>query len=291
MNFLHIKAYAKLNLYLKILKKREDNYHELITIFERINLYDELIFKKRKDKRINIQANIKELPLGKDNLVYKAVELLRNDLDIDGGLDIEIKKSIPLASGLGGGSSDCAATLLALNRIWNLNLKFKDLLSYAKRLGADVAFFLYKCPFAIGKGKGDEIKPVFIKNKFWHILVLPKFKISTSFIYRKWDNLNNPQLTNREDNVKMILQGLRKRDLSLLEENLFNHLEIVSFKLYPLLIDIKEKLIKLGFKKILLSGSGPAMFGFVSSRKEGEKLCEQLRKDQKDFKILLVRTL
>ena len=288
-----IKSFAKLNLYLEVLKKRPDSYHNLITLFERINLYDKIYIKERSDTIINIRSNLRELcQPPEDNLVYKAVKVLKDNLKINKGLDIYIEKSIPIASGLGGGSSNAGATLLGLNKFFHLRLTKDELLSYAKKLGADVPFFLYNCSFALGKGRGDLVKPLNIKNIFWHILILPNIKVLTKDIYYHLDRLKNklPELTKKNSHVKMLIKGLRERDFKLIEKNIYNELEKVSFSLYPELDKIKMILKRKGLKNIFMSGSGPAMFSLFSSRKEAEWFKRQLD-NQRRFKVILVHTI
>ena len=293
MNSVCIKSYAKLNLYLRVIKKRKDRYHNITTLFERISLYDRIKLTARKDKKVNIICDYPNLPSGKSNLAYQAAYLIRKNLSIDNGVNIEIKKRIPLASGLGGGSSNAAAVLLGLNRLWNLNLSKKKLVSFAELLGADVPFFICASAFALGSRRGDRIKAIDIKNRFWHVLVVPKLKVTTESVYKQFDQIyrSNPlRLTNPLDDVKMLLLRLRNNNVPLIKKAIFNHLEVPAFKIYPCLQKIRNRLLKIIPKdNISMSGSGPAMFVFVSSRKEGERLCRQLGKIR-HWRTFLVRT-
>lgn len=275
-----IKSYAKINLYLEVLKKRKDSYHQIITLFERINLCDEIYLKPRPDKKIRIICNNPGVPKGRANLAYRAASLLRRDFAINNGLDIKIIKRIPLASGLAGGSSNAASVLLALNRLWNLNLNRRKLLCYAKTLGTDVPFFLADTSFAVGRGRGDEIRALgTIKKRFWHILIVPKLKVPTKKIYSRLDKIFSPKvsvLTKANRDVKILVQRITQGNIPLIRESLFNRLQMATFNLYPNLKQLNKMLLNLGRQAILMSGSGPAMFGIVSSGKEASSLCRKL---------------
>lgn len=313
-----IKSYAKINLYLEVLKKRRDNYHQIITLFERISLCDEIYLKPRQDKAIRIKCNYPDIPKGKTNLTYRAASLLKKDFGINKGVDIKINKRIPPASGLGGGSSNAASVLLGLNRLWKLNLSKEKLISYGKKLGCDVPFFLSNIPFALGFGRGDEIKAVTtVKKRFWHILAVPKIKVSTKKVYTRLDKIlkdrtrrsllsqsrervpaflkpnsllsEGSRLTKPITNVKILTQVLKKGKIPLIKKSIFNRLKTATFNLYPELKRLKNIMLDLGIEAISMSGSGPAMFGIVSSRKEASVLCRKLSRFR-EWDIFLVRT-
>jgi len=294
-----LHSYAKLNLYLEVQRLRKDRYHNIKTVFERIDLCDKIILRPRQDKKINLICNFPGVPSGESNLAYRSAKLLQDTFNIDKGVDIKIVKHIPPAAGLGGGSSNAATVLMGLNKLWKLSLSRNKLLQLARKIGSDVPFFIYNCPFAEGRGRGDRIKPLrtIMNLRLWHILVVPKFKVSTPLIYKKWDKyskafklaLEKAGLTGAKYNVKMLILALRKSTLSLLGEALFNSLEQVSALLYPEIREIKEKLIQMGVKSILMSGSGPAIFGLVSSRKEALSLSRQL-KNNSSWQVFVSRT-
>jgi len=290
-----LNSYAKLNLYLEVLNKRKDNYHTIKTLFERIDLSDRIILKVRRDKLIKIICNDHLVPKGNSNLCYRSARLLQESFKEISGLDIKIIKRIPVGAGLGGGSSNAASVLLGLNKIWRLKLKKQELVNYAKKIGADVAFFLYDAAFAIGEGRGDKIKPLKLQRvkPFWHILIVPKLVVRTALAYKKWDGLNKKLmwgLTKPRYDVNILNLALKKRDASLIAETLFNSLEQVSVKLYPEIKRIKERLAELGLKSILMSGSGPAVMAIVSSRKEALSLSRQLKKQEKSWRTFVTRT-
>lgn len=286
-----INSYAKLNLYLEILRQRGDGYHSISTLFEKISLCDKIILKSRPDKKINIICKEKNIPKGKANFAYRSAELLQDKYNTGKGVDIEIIKRIPVGSGLGGGSSNAAAVLLGLNRLWKLSLTQEKLVNLAKKIGSDVPFFIYQCSFAEGRGRGEKIIPIKSLNrlKLWHILVVPKVIVPTAVVYRNWDKLKGI-LTIPEYDVKILSLALKRKDFSLVERAIFNGLEQVTIKLYPEVGRIKECLIRAGAKKILMSGSGSALFGIFSSRKEALSLCKQLKKI-KSLRVFICRTI
>jgi len=295
---LTLNSYAKLNLYLEVLHKRKDNYHNIKTIFERIDLADKIILKSRRDKKINITCNAADVPQAHSNLAWRSAKLLQDSFNIDKGVDIKIIKRIPVGSGLGGGSSNAAAVLAGLNKLWKLNVTENKLAGLAGKLGCDVPFFIYNSPFVKGEARGDKIKPLkaLINVRLWHILVVPKIGVSTASIYKRWDNESKTfklkergGLTIPKYNVNILILALRKNDLSLIGDALFNSLGQVTARLCPQINAIKQKLMQLGVKSILMSGSGPAVFGIVSSRKEALSLCRQL-KSNSFWQVFVSRT-
>jgi len=293
VNTLTFNSYAKLNLYLEVLHKRKDNYHNIKTIFERIDLADKIILKSRRDKKINISCNESSVPQDSANLAWRSAKLLQDSFNIDKGVDIKIIKRIPVGSGMGGGSSNAASTLVGLNKLWKLNLPQNKLAELAKKLGCDVPFFIYNTPFALGEARGDKIKPLkaLTNVRLWHILVVPNIEVSTASIYKRWDKYSKTfKLTMPEYNVNIMNLALKKNDLLLIGDALFNSLEPVTTRLYPQINEVKEKLIQLGVKSILMSGSGPAVFGIVSSRKEALSLRRQLKSNSFFGEVFVSRT-
>lgn len=281
-----LNSYAKLNLYLEVLNKRKDSYHNIKTVFERIGLADRITLKPRRDKKINLTCLFhlsggKGLPKGQANLAYRSAKLLQDKFHIEQGVDIKLIKRIPVGAGLGGGSSNAACVLAGLNKLWRLNLSRERLTQLGAKIGSDVPFFLYDCPFALGEGRGERIKPLnSLKDvRLWHILAVPKIKVSTPFIYKAWDKNKKAQLTRPGHNVKILFQALKQNNFSLLGEALFNSLEPVTCFLHPEINSLKNKLSEIGVKSMLMSGSGPAIFGVVSSEKEAVLLGRQLQKN------------
>lgn len=290
-----LHSYAKLNLYLEVLNKRADGYHNIKTLFERINLADKISLKSTQSPKIIITSNSRLIPKDKRNFAYQAAKLLKSQCGAKKGVRIHIEKNIPMGAGLAGGSSNAATVLMGLNKLWNLRLSRSKLAGIAARIGSDVPFFVYDTPFALAGGRGEKIKIVnSLKNVgLWHILVIPKFKVSTPAIYKQWDTLKDnkkARLTRPKIGVKILISRLRKRLLLSSNSGLYNGLEIVTADKYPELISIKNRLRGLGFKKtILMSGSGPACFSIVTSRKEAVVRVKQL-KAIKSWKVFVTKT-
>lgn len=309
MKSLNLTSYAKLNLYLRVLRKRPDNYHSIFTLFERIDLSDQIRLKLTAHRQISISASGLSVPLGRDNLVYKAASLLQREFKIRRGVQINIRKHIPISAGLGGGSSNAAVVLSGLNQLWKLNLSLEQLVGIARIIGADVPFFLHNSSFAFATSRGDRIKVLKLPVTLWHIIVVPRVKILSSLIYKKWDvsrktrgltPLEIPNysiskksltgLTNHQYIIKILNVALLKKDFLRLSELLFNSLEQVSSAIYPVIRMARLALSEAGLKAISMSGSGSAVFGLVSSRKEAYGVARQLRK-LGNWDVFVVKTV
>jgi len=284
-----LKSPAKINLYLEILNKRPDGYHNLKTIFEKVNLCDQITLKPRPDALIKLSCTGFSVPRGSSNLAWRAAEFLRKRQRIEKGLDIKIKKSIPPASGLGGGSSNAACVLLGLNRLWRLGLSKSQLINYAKELGSDVAFFIQDYPFALASSRGDKIKPLDnINSKFWHILVVPHKEIPTKLAYELWDKNKNHRLTTAKRGVRITLLALQQNSLKLFAKGFYNSFTEISQRLCPDILEIKKKMEDAGVKAVSMSGKGPAVFGIVSTGKEAIECKRQLKNGA--WSVFIVKT-
>ncbi len=296
-----LDSFAKINLYLSVRPKRRDNYHGITTVFERISLKDTITLQSRKDSLIKISTNNKKLSCDKSNFVRQAVELLRKKFKITQGLNIRLIKQVPLGSGMGGGSSNAASTLSGLNRLWKLKLSPEKLAKLGSKIGSDVPFFLYNCSFALGSGRGEKITPWKGLNnlEFWHVIVVPRVNVSTALIYKKWDDFRGnlskknkylTELTRGKRSVKLISLALTKFDRSLLTRAISNSLEPVTESLFPQVRLIKQELRALGAWPVMMSGSGPAVFGIVSSKKEAVALSKKIRKKNHSWKVFIAKT-
>jgi len=285
MDRLTISSPAKLNLVLDVLGKRPDGFHELKTIFERISLSDQITLTRNKSNKISISCLHPHVPRGQGNLVFKAAVMLARDFSISDGLNIDIIKNIPVAAGLAGGSSNAAAVLSGLNRLWKIGLSHAQLVSYASRLGSDVAFFLYDTSYALGQGRGERIKPLKVKTKIWHVLVTPRVKMYTADVFARL-KLN---LTNKKDNVNILLPFLRMGDLARLAGALSNDLEPAILSLRPDFIYLKKKLLDAGAMGVCFSGSGPSVFALCESQKHALSL--RARFDRRYTQAFVVNTL
>ncbi len=274
MNSIELKSPAKLNLYLKVIRKRPDGFHELKTIFERINLMDSIRLSNDPKGKIRIQCDHPQVPKGPRNLVYRVADLLKRDFGVRQGVHIDIKKRIPVAAGLAGGSSNAATTLMGLNKLWNLGLSRKKLVEYAQKIGSDVPFFLYDCSWALGTGRGDVISPMDLKVKLWHVLLVPKVKMLTPKVY----GAMNLKLTKLGDDVNILTRYLGQNDVHMVGSLLCNDLEQPISFLKPNLVKIKEKMRSFEVAGAAFSGSGPSIFSVVKSQKKALEICEKLKR-------------
>ena len=296
-----IKSFAKLNLYLRVLGKRKDNFHNLDTLFVRIDLADTIILKSRKDSLIRIKCASRHVPKDETNLCFRAAELLRQKFKINSGLEIEIEKRIPVGAGLGGGSSNAASVLLGLNRYWHLNLSKARLAILAAKLGSDVVFFIHNVKFALGSQRGDKINPLtLLKNtKLWFILVYPGIKVSTPLVYKKFDlclpgslvslasRRDISKLTRQSHNAKILFSGLLKKGCHIDAKYLFNDLEAVASILYPVVNRVKDALFAIGLERVMMSGSGSTVFAICNSRTQAQDLSNKLRRKHKSWQVFL----
>lgn len=278
---------AKINLYLEVLSKRSDGYHNIHTLFERVNLGDTITLRKTA-AGIRITTNDPALPTGKNNLAYKAAALLKSECGLKEGVMIQIKKRTPMQSGLGGGSSNAATVLMGLNQLWGLNLSKKRLISLGAQLGSDVAFFLLETSFAIGEGRGEVLKPIWIpRAKIWHCLVKPPFNSSTKEAYQA---LKPSFLTSKKANVTLCAHSIQRGDWQGLSSLLTNSLELTLNKKVTRIFKIKKLLLENGAKVSLMTGSGSAVFGVFSSKSEANKAARILSSRYKSWKIFVVST-
>lgn len=292
MRILNLTSYAKLNLYLEIIRKRPDNYHSIFTLFERINLADQIRLKLLPQREIRIIASGFSLPLGRNNLAHQAASMLQREFRLSEGVEINISKHIPICAGLGGGSSNAAVVLAGLNRLWKLNLKIRQLVTLARRIGSDVPFFLYNSSFACATSRGERIKVLRLPVKLWHVIVVPRVKILSSLIYKKWDESGKGvAMRNHQSIIRILKSALLKKDILLLSKLLFNSLEEVSSAMYPVIRKVRFALSDLGLKAITMSGSGSAVFGLVSSRKEAYAIARQLKTKLDNWDVFVANTI
>ncbi|MCX7926767.1 MAG: 4-(cytidine 5'-diphospho)-2-C-methyl-D-erythritol kinase [Candidatus Omnitrophica bacterium] len=275
---LTLDSFAKLNLSLSVLRKRPDGYHCLNSLFERISLVDKITLISREDSFVTVKVNNTEVPTDKTNLAYQSALFLKQLYKIDKGIDICIEKNIPVASGMGGGSSNAATVLIGLNKMWRLNLTLQQLIKIGSHIGADVPFFIYGCRFAWVKGKGQIVIPLAELNRIrlWHVILVIAKKKSTAEIYAAWDKFPSLRLTKKRTNAKLICLALKNKNISALTKEISNSLEPVAEILYPQLKEAKSKLLAAGAKTVLMSGSGLAVYGIFTLRKEAERVFNRL---------------
>ena len=275
MEHIYAKARAKINLNLIVLNKRQDGFHNLKSVFQKISLYDELYISKTNTGKI--ETNIKELN-NQENIVYKAYCKLKELYPTISGIKVKINKNMPMKAGLAGGSTDCASFILSMNKLFNLNLSKKEIEKICVNLGADVVPCLYNTPL-IAKGIGEKIAPINSNFKYYVVIVKPKSNSNTKEMYSKIDELPR---NSQEDNTSKIVEGLKTNNLKLIANNLYNTFEkVVNQK--DKLKQIKKDIIEEGSLGCLLSGSGSSVFGLFESRLSAKSAFKSLRKKYNVF--------
>jgi len=259
-----LSSYAKINLTLDILGKRKDSYHEIRTVYQTISLYDDIIFKKTKEK-ITIESSLKELE-NDTNLAFKAAKLIKERYKIKNGVSISIKKRIPIGAGLSGGSSNAAAVLKGLDKLWNLRLNKEQLIALSRELGMDVAFHILGGT-CLGKGRGEILKKIKDFPKHYVVVVYPGFMISTREAY---SSIDLKRIGKKRSTEKFI----KNYDLN----EMHNDFEYSIFRKYPELKKIKEELGTYA----LLSGSGSSVFGLFNNEKDAQEVYNKLKKKYKN---------
>lgn len=263
------KAYAKVNLFLEITKKRTDGYHEIRTVFQTISLADELMLEKTEEG-ITISCPDSDVPCDENNLIYKAVKIIKEISEYNKGINIILKKNIPVFAGLGGGSSDGAATIRGLNKLLKLNLTCSEMSLAAASLGSDVPFFL-EGGTVLAEGRGEKLVTCLPTPDLWVVVIKPDISVSTGWAYKQWD-YDMKQCGNLENFVSNLTQN------NFTDKNLlFNSFEDIIKKHYPLIKTIKEKLDMLGVKDHLLSGSGSSVFGLTKELEIAERIKDEFK--------------
>ena len=264
---LHLESPAKVNLMLEILKKREDGYHELRTIFQKIDLHDTLHFSLKKGKGISITTDHPNLPVGKGNLVDQAVRSILKRSDYKGKVCIKIEKRIPIGAGLGGGSSNAATTLKAFNQLLELDFPKKELMKMGLEIGADVPFFFMEGA-AIGSGIGERLKKIILPD-LWYVLIYPNFEVLTHWAYQ------NFMLTKRRFHFNLHKFIKTPKEISRL---LRNDLEEVVSREYPQIETMKKIVCSAGALGSLMTGSGPTVFGIFSEEEGASEAYKKVKK-------------
>ncbi len=267
-----VAAPAKINLYLEILGKRPDGYHEIETVMQAVSLYDYISIENHNKDAIEFTCSNPKLTTGEDNLVVKAARLFQKESNIFRGVKIHLDKNVPIGAGLGGGSSDAVATLLGLNKLWQVGYDENRLISLAGKLGSDTPFFV-RGNTAICKGRGEIITPYFSNVTYNFIIVYPRFEVGTVTVYKNFII----SLTKNSKDVTLFLQSFDSGSPEKMGQCLFNRLEDVVFDLYPDIEKLKRILEGFGFCGVLLSGSGSALYGLCRGRDNAKEIEQKIK--------------
>lgn len=280
---MRMKAYAKVNISLDIVGKREDGYHLLEMIMQSIDLYDEIVIEKQK-KEITIKCNKPYVPTDERNLAYKAAQLFIEKYNIDSGVNINIKKNIPVCAGLAGGSTDAATVLKIMNSLFNINASDEELMILGLKLGADVPYCI-KGGTALCKGIGEEVTALKgFKDKVI-VLVKPPFGVSTNSVYQEF----NIEKARNHPNTNLIIDSINNDNLKMVCDNMKNLLENVTLRKHKILINIKEEMRYNGAMGTMMSGSGPTVFAFFDDMLKAQRCFEKMKEKYSD--VFITRTI
>ncbi len=284
MNTIRLKARAKINLGLDVVRRRPDGYHEVRMVMQMLQLYDQICIEKTAEPGIRIHTNLSFLPTDERNIAYKAAKVLMDAYQIKKGVKIDIDKHIPVAAGMAGGSTDCAAVLYGINRLFRLGLRPEELREYGVKLGADVPYCLLR-QTALSEGIGEILTPVAPLPNCPILIAKPPISVSTKHVYER---LRLDENTVHPD-IDGIVEALERQDLYGVTGRLGNVLETVTVSEYPVIIRIKERMIASGAVNALMSGSGPTVFGIFDDEKKAEKAYEDMRASGLARQIYLTR--
>lgn len=282
MDEISLKALAKINLGLDVVRRRDDGYHEVRMIMQTIHLYDRLKISKTKNKGIEIKTNLSFLPVNENNLVYKAGKLLMDEFDIKEGMSVELIKKIPVAAGMAGGSTDAAAMLYGMNQIFELGLSRKQLMERGVKIGADVPYCIMRGT-ALAEGIGEELTSLPPMVKCPVLIAKPPISVSTKFVYQ---NLKLDENTIHPD-IDKIVSNIKSKDLKGVAENMGNVLETVTIPNYLVIDEIKSRMIEEGALNAMMSGSGPTVFGIFDDEEVAKKAYADMKKSGLSKQIYL----
>ncbi len=272
-----LRSYAKINLYLDVGEKLSNGYHNIETLFQTIDLFDEIRIEKLDKQIYQIKCNNSEVPIDKNSLVYRTIEMILSEEKY--GVAISIDKKIPLAAGLGGGSSNAASILLGICKLFDLNIKKEAMLTMATSLGMDIPFFLERGT-VYARGRGEVLFPLKVEETALQlVLVNPGIKISTKWAYQVFDEENRD--STQENKVDILKHIRRKKIISLSEisEYVYNRFDAIICKEYPIIKEIKDRLLELGAISATISGSGPTVYGILNNENKADYAYKILKKE------------
>ena len=271
-NDISLKALAKINLGLDVVRRREDGYHEVRMIMQTIQLYDRLDIKRTQEPGIQIQTNLSFLPVNENNLIYKAAKLLMDEFSITDGVSVKLDKRIPVAAGMAGGSTDAAAMLIGVNRLFSLGLTKRELMERGVQIGADVPYCIMRGT-ALAEGIGEALSPLPPMIKCPVLIAKPSISVSTKFVYQ---NLKLDDTTIHPD-IDRLIDDIKAKSLHDIAAHMGNVLETVTIPNYPVIDEIKKHMLSNGAVGAMMSGSGPTVFGLFDDEDTAKKAYKAMR--------------
>ena len=271
-NDISLKALAKINLGLDVVRRREDGYHEVRMIMQTIQQNDRLDIKRTQEPGIQIQTNLSFLPVNENNLIYKAAKLLMDEFSITDGVSVKLDKRIPVAAGMAGGSTDAAAMLIGVNRLFSLGLTKRQLMERGVQIGADVPYCIMRGT-ALAEGIGEALSPLPPMVKCPVLIAKPSISVSTKFVYQ---NLKLDDTTIHPD-IDRLIDDIKAKNLHDIAAHMGNVLETVTIPNYPVIDEIKKHMLSNGAVGAMMSGSGPTVFGLFDDEDTAKKAYKAMR--------------
>jgi len=272
MDTISLKALAKINLGLDVVRRREDGYHEVRMVMQTIHLYDRLEMEKTATQGIELSTNLSYLPVNENNLVYRAGKLLMDEFGIAEGIKVYLNKRIPVAAGMAGGSTDAAAMLYGMNELFELGLSREQLMERGVKIGADVPYCLMRGT-ALAEGIGEKLTPLAPMVKCPVLIAKPAISVSTKFVYQ---NLKLDADTKHPD-IDKLIKDIRAQDLGAIAGDMGNVLESVTIPNYPVIAQIKEQMMDSGAINAMMSGSGPTVFGLFEEEETAQAAYQKMK--------------
>lgn len=284
MDSIQLKAMGKINLGLDVIRRRPDGYHEVKMVMQTVNLYDKVRITVNEEPGIRVSTNLPFLPVNENNIVYKAAQLLMDAYDLNKGVTIELEKHIPVAAGMAGGSTDGAAVIFGMNRLFRLGMSRQQMMETGLKLGADVPYCIMRGT-ALSQGIGEILSPL-PGIPDCHILIArPGISVSTKFVY---ENLKLDQIHTHPD-IDGVVAAIEAGDLKDMAVKMENVLESVTIPAYPVIEDIKSLMKKQGALNALMSGSGPTVFGIFEDEQRARYALEAMKESQLAKQVFLAR--
>ena len=282
MDSIRLKARAKINLGLDVLGKREDGYHEVRMVMQTIGIYDRLILTKIPEEEIRITSNLAFLPVNENNLIYKAIKLLKDEYHFSGGVSVDLNKFIPVAAGMAGGSTDAASTMFGVNRLFGLNLSMGKMMELGVRLGADVPYCVMRGT-ALAEGIGEKLTRITPVPHMWILIAKPQINVSTRLVYEQLD-MGGIQ---KHPDIDGIILAIEEQDVVRIAQSMGNVLENVTVPLYPVIETIKQDMLSHGAINAMMSGSGPTVFGIFPDE-QTTLACQAFLKEKGDARQVYI---
>ena len=271
---LKLKAYGKINLALDVLRRREDGYHDVRMIMQTVGIYDQIELQRRNEPGITVETNLSYLPTNENNLVYRAADLLMKEFGTEEGVRIKLRKFLPVAAGMAGGSSDAAAVLFGVNKMFGMGLTREGLMERGVKIGADVPYCVMRGT-VLSEGIGEKLTPLAPMPQCQVLIAKPAISVSTKYVY---ENLHVNQLGPEcHPDIDGMVDAISAGSLYQVAEKFGNILETVTEEKYPVISQIKDNMRELGAVNALMSGSGPTVFGLFTNTKAAQEAYEKMR--------------